>query len=144
VAGSAGTGGSAGSAGTGGGPVVCDEPGAQLWNGNGHCYFLVEGGSDDWFTQRDACAAAGAHLVTITSQEEQDFVEPIGGGDRWIGYSRIGATEFSWLTGEPVTYEHWRQGEPNESGDACARLRDNGEWADRTCDNSHSAICERE
>jgi hypothetical protein len=139
-----GSGGDAGTGGTGGGTTDCDEPGAQLWSNNGHCYFVLNAGSNGWSNQRDACESSGAYLVTITSQDEQNFVAPlVEDQDRWIGYHRTDA-EFEWVTGEPSGFENWGQGEPNESGDACARIRPNGSWADRACDSKYGAICERE
>ena len=142
--GTAGTGG--GTAGTGGTTAIqCDEPGALVWSDNGHCYFRVQGQDAGWAAMRSACEGLGAHLVTITSAAEQAFVAGlIDGHDRWTGYSKIGASEFTWITGESSTYENWQQGEPNESGDACTRLRNSGEWADRSCTNNEGAICERE
>jgi hypothetical protein len=128
--------------------VPCTEPGALTWSQNGHCYFRLQGQPKDWPTQRDACVAAGAHLVTITSQEENDFVRQlVSGQDRWIGLRRPQAGEpFSWVTGEPVSYTAWAAGEPNETGEACARLPTNTNpqtWADRPCNQTYSAICER-
>ncbi|PKN43759.1 MAG: hypothetical protein CVU63_12180 [Deltaproteobacteria bacterium HGW-Deltaproteobacteria-20] len=136
--------GDAGTGGTGGGTTDCDEPGAQFWPKNGHCYFVLGAGANDWSSQGDACASSGAYLVTITSQDEQSFVAPlVEDQDRWIGYQRTGA-EFEWVTGEPTDFENWGQGEPNESDDACARIRPNGTWADRGCSSNYGAICERE
>jgi hypothetical protein len=139
-----GTAGDAGTGGTGGGTTDCGEPGAQRWSQNGHCYFALGAGANDWSSQGDACASSGAYLVTITSQDEQSFVAPLVEDlDRWIGYQRTDA-EFAWVTGEPTDFENWGQGEPNESGDACARIRPNGTWADRGCSSKYGAICERE
>jgi hypothetical protein len=84
-------------------------------------------------------------LVSVNSDAEQSFVEAIRDGiSRWIGYSKLNAGEFTWITGETSTYEHWQQGDPNEQGDACARLREDGQWSDRPCNTKYGAICERE
>ncbi len=128
--------------------LPCTEPGGQTWSQNGHCYFALVGPPRNWSTQRDACASAGAHLVTITSQEENDFVsQMVGDQDRWIGLRKPQAGEpFSWITGEPLSYTAWANNEPNENGEACVRLRANTNpqtWADRACDQIYGAICER-
>jgi len=128
--------------------VPCTDPGALAWSQNGHCYFALAGPPRNWSTQRDACVSAGAHLVTITSQEENAFVsQMVGVQDRWIGLRKPQAGEpFSWVTGEPVSYTAWDAGEPNETGEACARLRANTNpqtWADRPCNQTFGAICER-
>lgn len=128
------------------GGVPCTEPGAVTWSQNGHCYFVIQGQPRSWQTQRDACVAAGAHLATITSQGENDFVAPlVGGTDRWIGlYRPTGGDPFGWVTGEALSYENWANNEPNEPGESCGRIRTTSTWADRACDNSYGAICERE
>src|SRR5690606_5138218 len=95
-----------------------------------------------WTDARNRCASLnGAHLATITSEEEQAFVEsfattgPGGTGDLWIGLWREGAAtatnKFAWITDEPVNYVNWNTNEPNENGTACVRLRaDNKRWSD--------------
>lgn len=124
--------------------MSCSEPEAQVWSENGHCYFRLNATEDRWADQRDACENVGAHLVTITSQQEQDFVVPfVGAQSRWIGLQKTG-DDFAWVTGESFGYENWQQGDPNEPNEACVRIRENGDWSDRTCDQSMGAICERE
>jgi hypothetical protein len=114
----------------------------------GHCYFPTTGRAN--FTNSSgACAAAGAHLVTITSAEEQTAVAAIyPQQDRWIGLSRLAnslpvATSYTWITGEPATFSHWDIGEPNFTGE-CVRMVQGGAWADNSCNTSYLAICERE
>lgn len=125
----------------GGTGVSCTEPGGKTYLG--HCYFPI---SSRTFTQaRDACAAAGAHLVTIASGGEQSFVNTVGTGDRWIGLAIFsGGSSWRWITSEPLTYTNWdtAAGEPNGSG-YCARIRGTT-WADIGCNSSYPAVCERE
>ncbi len=127
-------------------PVPCTEQGALTWAQNGHCYFALTGQGHDWFTQRDRCTNAGAHLVTITSQGENDFVQTlVGYQDRWIGLYRAQAGDpFTWVTGEPLGYTDWVAGEPNEPGESCGRITSaTPSWRDRACNQSYGAICER-
>jgi hypothetical protein len=134
------------------GAAVCSEPGAALFDD--HCYIPLKPRS--WTAARDFCQALtpSAHLVTITSAGEQRFVESLlGGGERWIGLSRVDGPDFSrsayvWIDGEARSYEHWDSStpsdpEPNGSG-TCVRLRTSGFWGDYYCDTKLSAICERE
>lgn len=124
--------------------VTCTETGAVLWNG--HCYFTTTAAAEP--AAKADCAARGAHLVTITSQGEQDVVAAVGSGDRWIGLESKKVTDqgadFAWITGEDSAYQHWAAGDPN-SGGYCAALRgsDLG-WVDRTCTDLYAPICERE
>ena len=87
-----------------------------MWTVNGHCYFPLATRAT-WNVSRDNCANAGAHLVTITSAAEQNFVQAlVGATNRWIALSRFGAPTFNWLGGEAVTYTNWDTSEPNASG----------------------------
>lgn len=96
-----------------------------------------------------SCQAAGAHLVTIESTEEQTAVAAIAPNqDRWIGLSRpagsaMMASSYAWITAEPASYAHWGLGEPNFTGE-CVRMMQGGTWADNPCTTSYNALCERE
>lgn len=120
--------------------VPCTEPNSKTYLG--HCYFPIA--PRPWLGARDACAAAGAHLATITSSGEMAVVGTVSSGERWIGLARFeGTTNFRWLTGEPVGFTYWNTGEPNGSGN-CARMLASARWADYSCGTSFTAICERE
>lgn len=95
--------------------------------GNGHFYEYVNTGYHSqnplwWETAEAAAEKAGGYLVTITSQEEDDWIWTNLGGSEllhsWIGgYQPNGSEEpaggWSWVTGEPWGYEKWAPGEPN-------------------------------
>jgi hypothetical protein len=119
-------------------PLACPTDGRMF---GGRCYFLLTG-TRDFDQSRAACEAQSAHLATVTSAEEQVFVQAMGSGDRWIGLRKSG-TEFIWITGETSSYARWGSGEPNGSGD-CARIRSTNDWGDQSCRTAYSAICERE
>lgn len=144
----AGSGGSAGSAAGSGGSASaasCSEPGGAVWSGDGHCYFLLSAQSS-WSVSRDDCGAAGAHLVTISSAEEQSFVGGIAGSSTsWIGLAKFGAPSFSWYNGEAFDYTNWAFNEPNQSGEAAVALQsDTHAWIDDAVSANHAALCERE
>lgn len=98
--------------------------------GNGHYYVLnnVEPSFISWDVADAEVASttllgATGHLVTITSAEEQAFVEgAFGVGLRgcWMGGIQAeGAAEpldgWQWITGEPWEYTNWGAGEPSDS-----------------------------
>jgi hypothetical protein len=72
-------------------------------------------------------SAGKAHLVTISSEEENNLVfddissqkilwnmAPWGSGvGPWIGLTRDSLHHWSWVTGEPLIYTSWEPGEPN-------------------------------
>ncbi len=127
--------------------VACTESGAILFGG--HCYFLNIG-TQSFFTAMNGCAAVGAHLVTITSTAEQSAVSPLGAGtERWIGLRRQNGSppqdsSYTWITGEPrAGFATWAAGEPNGSG-SCGAMLPASNWADESCSQAFSSICERE
>lgn len=126
--------------------VPCGDATGKRWSTNGHCYFT--GTAAPQANAKAECVSKGAHLVTITSQAEQDFVATIGGGDRWVGLESKKitdkGTDFTWITGEDASYQHWVSGDPN-SGGYCAAIRGSDQgWVDRACSDSYAPICERE
>ena len=87
---------------------VPDVPGAWIVNpANGHAYKWIT--CDDQKDAQAKAAAEEAHLVTITSEAEQRWLEAIfKGGPYWIGLTdALKEGEWMWETGEPVTYTNW-------------------------------------
>ncbi|MDO4618411.1 MAG: lectin-like protein [Clostridia bacterium] len=87
---------------------------------DGHIYELYDE-SMTWEDAKEYCEIVGGHLVTITSEEEQGFIENfIQKGDKnvyWMGLSEIGSeNDWEWTTYEGYDYENWGQGEPNNRG----------------------------
>lgn len=99
-----------------------------VWPANNHEYVFVEFPGESW----DAASASlvsllpGYHLATITSQEEQDFINDLGAthfvlGEFWLGGVQDPITEpvadknWVWVTGEPWDYTNWHSGEPNDA-----------------------------
>ncbi len=93
---------------------------------NGHRYTLVD--SDTYTEAENQALALGGHLVTILSQEENNWVYNWAlnntGPDTyraWIGlYQLPGSVEpvegWVWSSGEPVVYTNWQTttSEPND------------------------------
>jgi hypothetical protein len=97
---------------------------------NGHTYFVLEGTT--WEAAQAEAATLGGNLVTINdSAENQWLVDTFAGlpgfpftvfgpNDSinsvvyWTGLNDIAVEGvFEWVSGEPVTYLNWAQGEPN-------------------------------
>ena len=81
---------------------------------NGHSYKVYKE-SVSWNKAKEKCESLGGHLATITSQEEQTFLEKLikDKGEFWIGLCRIDDDNFAWITGEALGYANWGNGEPN-------------------------------
>lgn len=108
---------------------------ATVWPTNGHAYEVVVMKGLNWNGAKLAAEARGGHLVTITSDKENDFVyalaDPIDDAWKqvqvgeilgpWIGCIQApGSVEpaagFGWVTNEPFTYTAFATGQPDDSG----------------------------
>ena len=89
-----------------------------------HYYFHPE--SMSWAMADSLSTLNGGHLVTIGSQQEQDHLETLlewSTDAHWIGlYQNLSSAVYQepsggweWVTGEPLDYDNWRIGEPNEA-----------------------------
>ncbi len=110
---------------------------------------------------RAACSlwSANAHVVTIGSQDEQDFVfqlKPIPSEAIWIGAQRDRAApgmQFTWSDGSQFNFTLWREGEPNDLNDRenCVTMgkKDTtvvsygAQWNDAVCSFVISFVCEQ-
>lgn len=72
-----------------------------------------------------------AHLVTITSQEEQDFIYDSFGGTaiafHWLG-ANLEDGEWQWVTGEPWEYTNWEYPEVHDELARAAGIGGGGTW----------------
>jgi hypothetical protein len=84
---------------------------------NGHTYKRFDAPST-LQQARTGCAARGAHLVTLTTQQENDFVVTQFVQDSveaWLGATdELVEGNWRWMTGEPWSFENWNAGEPND------------------------------
>ena len=99
---------------------------------NGHHYFVSTYTS--LWTDANAMLDEidGAHLATMNSAEENDFVSSSMNATAWIGLNDI-ETEgvWQWVTGEEVSYTNWNGGEPNNAGNEdIVEMFTNGKWND--------------
>jgi hypothetical protein len=69
-----------------------------------------------WTQAKARCEELGGHLVTITSEAEQKFVEGLleSGSKKqyWIGATTEDGSPV-WITGEKFAYSNWDSSEPN-------------------------------
>ena len=85
---------------------------------NGHTYYLYEI-QKTWEDACKFCESRGGYLATITSSEEQVFLETMGNNRYWIGGTDKNSEGFwEWVSGEEFGYTNWLSGEPNNMYDA--------------------------
>jgi len=107
-----------------------------------------------WGDAKRACQEKGGHLVTISSQAENDLVAGLlrdnGVSKAWIGYSdKNREDDWQWVTGGSGPYTNWAPGEPNDAGgkeDGAEICADDGAWNDWAMpdnqDQKHRFVCE--
>ncbi|XP_051907364.1 macrophage mannose receptor 1 [Hippocampus zosterae] len=103
-----------------------------------------------WGAAHEDCVARGANLVSIHSQEEEDFLSLYSkGSSKWIGL-RNNPTEggYSWSDGSALSHTHWGPGEPNnhEGREECVEMVSSANgtyswWNDLNCDAHQDWIC---
>ncbi len=115
----------------------------------GHCYWPTEADAT-WEGARALCQAAGGDLVSILSLAENGVVNTVRGesGNWWIGLSDLAEDGvWAWSDGEPLVYERWKGGEPNNwDTESCVRFRGNAadaNWETKDCTGEILGICER-
>lgn len=112
-------------------------PAYATYSFNGSRYALFEMNMS-WDDCKAYCESLGGHLATITSAEEQAFLNstvlPHGNKNTYyIGLTRANAfSNWHWITGEPVTYYNWDSGEPNYDNEHWVhiyrRIKTRGKW----------------
>ncbi|XP_018531719.1 macrophage mannose receptor 1 isoform X2 [Lates calcarifer] len=115
---------------------------------NGHCFHLNRT-KKTWSDAQRACHMEGGDLVSIRNVEDQGFViSQLGYGstdELWIGLNdRRTEKLFDWSDHSTVSFTSWAYGEPSLSADAedCVLINgENGNWADRVCNEKHGFIC---
>ena len=126
--------------------------GAKRFNGNTYYVFNK---TMSWSDANDYCNNIGGHLVTITSQKEQDFIDNNlnrSGSRLWIGGYRLNGNSnvWKWVTGEKWNYTNWDDGEPNDSSNVISNENRASVWPHKWNDlNDESSeqsgfICEWE
>ena len=97
-----------------------------------------------------ACEELDGHLALPTSAEEHErlssLLNQVTRRTVWIGATDR-AREEDWraVTGGPLTYESWADGEPNNLGneDCAAHLPRHRNWIDRGCESRLYFVCDR-
>ncbi len=126
------------------------EPVKTVFNGHTYYYFTEP---MTWYEAKKLCENLGGHLVTINSAEENAYLYDLIDPSRsvWIGATdRDKEGTFSWVTGEPFSYENWETGQPDNwlgetTGDenfAMILSESGGRWNDAQGVDLEYFICE--
>ncbi|XP_072226192.1 ladderlectin-like [Leuresthes tenuis] len=137
-----------------------DEKEMLLWQGccpeswysfNGRCYKYIAT-KMTWIDAELHCVSQGANLVSIHSQEEENFVKHLirsidpADGVKWIGLTdcqKNGA--WLWSDGSKFDFKFWNTGEPNnyQGSEDCVQTNwgQNKKWNDIKCSYEYAFVC---
>lgn len=106
----------------------------------------------EWEEARKACLFLGLNLVSIETEEQNEFVRGNIQDTSWIGASDsvaegdwtwAGTGTAFWSGGQVVgaQFVNWHSGEPDGDNEDCARIKANGEWWDGSCTKEREYVC---
>jgi regenerating islet-derived protein 4 len=101
----------------------------------GHCYIL-KSTSYSWNNAENDCATYGAHLTSIHSKAEDDFVYSLSTSDFYIG-AYYGGGFWRWSDGSAWNYTNWY----SHSDSECAYYDYGYGWRNTNCGNSNYYMC---
>ncbi|PWA28999.1 hypothetical protein CCH79_00006349 [Gambusia affinis] len=114
----------------------------------GNCYLHVSDRAE-WLEAEQRCRHLNAHLVSIITPEEQQFVSAHAQENQWIGLNdKTVQKDFQWTDGSPLQYENWKLNQPDNylnPAEDCVVLiwHENGKWSDVSCSDHLPFTCKK-
>ncbi|XP_029413479.1 asialoglycoprotein receptor 1 isoform X1 [Nannospalax galili] len=116
------------------------------------CYWFSSSGRS-WLESDKYCQLENAHLVVVTSWEEQKFVQHhMGPINTWIGLTDQNGP-WRWVDGTDYekSFKNWAPEQPDDwyghglgGGEDCAHFTPDGRWNDDICKRPYRWVCETE
>ncbi|XP_075063044.1 C-type lectin domain family 4 member G-like isoform X2 [Mixophyes fleayi] len=112
----------------------------------GSCYYFLTI-QLTWQTSLLTCLVKGSSLASITSEQEQEFLNMKRNDTScWIGLTDEDTEGvFRWADGTSLSYTYWMTDEPNnyDGNENCGLMQNSGQWNDVPCTWKLIAICEK-
>ncbi|XP_049737449.1 C-type lectin domain family 4 member C-like [Elephas maximus indicus] len=113
------------------------------------CYFISTE-LKNWTDSEKNCSEMGAHLMTISTKDEQQFINQKLDGNfaYYVGLSDPeGKHQWQWVDRSPYneSVSFWHHGEPNTHDERCVIINfrdENWGWNDASCGETQRSICE--
>lgn len=92
------------------------------------------------------CQSWGGNLATITSSEENSFVQSLTAGSlAWIGLEDMSSeNSYVWKDCSIDSYTNWDEGDPDDTEGECVYMRSqDGEWKVEKCSDYFPFVCSK-
>ncbi len=134
--GKGGKGGTAGNGGNGGNGGTLYGNGAGKF---GDHYYLIVPEQLSWEDADTVAGSVAGYLVSITTKEEQTFIEKLNSGkdNLWIGAESIGSS-WGWASREAWEYANWQSGYPVSATSETHGAVTPQKWVNLKCDDISS------
>ncbi|XP_029105110.1 neurocan core protein-like isoform X1 [Scleropages formosus] len=102
-----------------------------------------------WESAEKDCREHSAHLASVHSAAEQDFLTGLSRENTWIGLNdRTVEDDFQWTDNTELEYESWQEKQPDNffaGGEDCVVTvaHEDGRWNDVPCNYNLPYICKK-